>query len=415
LFAPATPPSISAIGSLSTVSTVYGTASTNPTSFTLSGANLAEGITVAPPAGFQVSAGNTNSFAAAGTPIILGSAGTVSNTTVFVRLAADTGVGTYSGNIVCSSVGASNAVIATASSAVSPRPISVTADSLRKTYGASDPELTYTASEVAPFSGSLVRDAGEASGSYRIRQGSLSAGSNYAISFAEVDFAIMKKRLSVTADNRAKAFGQTLTLGAGQTAFSTGEMVGTDKIDTVTITASGGTEANDPAGTYVLTPSAPMGQNFAIGNYDIYYTPGTLTVTGGESASFGDWAAQKGLSGANAAADADPDNDSLANLLEYYMGLEPLTPDKNVVSMGWNPGNPSSLSMTYRRAKGTIGVTGGVVWNSSLHSNNWNTSGIVTTTNNGIPPESSYEELTSSVTNAPSEAAKFLRLRVQQQ
>jgi hypothetical protein len=82
--------------------------------------------------------------------------------------------------------------------------------------------------------------------------------------------------------------------------------------------------------------------------------------------------------------------------------------------MGWNPGNPSSLSMTYRRAKGTTGVTGGVVWNSLLNSNNWSTSGIVTTTNNGIPPESSYEELTSSVTNAPSEAAKFLRLRVTQ-
>jgi hypothetical protein len=82
--------------------------------------------------------------------------------------------------------------------------------------------------------------------------------------------------------------------------------------------------------------------------------------------------------------------------------------------MGWNSGNPSSLSMTYRRAKGTTGVTGGVVWNSLLNSNNWSASGIVTTTNNGVPPESSYEELTSTVTNAPGEATKFLRLRVTQ-
>jgi hypothetical protein len=99
------------------------------------------------------------------------------------------------------------------------------------------------------------------------------------ISFTEGDFSILKKRLSVIANDRTKAYGQTLTLGPGQTAFTTNEMGGTDKIDTVTITASGGTAANDPVATYVLTPSAPVGQNFAAGNYDIYYTLGTLTVT----------------------------------------------------------------------------------------------------------------------------------------
>ncbi|MBJ7259259.1 MAG: S8 family serine peptidase, partial [Chthoniobacterales bacterium] len=80
LFAPASTPSISAIGSLFAVNTVYGTASTNPTSFTLSGANLAEGITVAPPSGFEVSAGNTNGFAGQGSSILVGSAGTVAAT-----------------------------------------------------------------------------------------------------------------------------------------------------------------------------------------------------------------------------------------------------------------------------------------------------------------------------------------------
>jgi hypothetical protein len=205
-----------------------------------------------------------------------------------------------------------------------------------------------------------------------------------------------------------------LSFGAGQTGFGASGLVNGETVGSVTITASGGTAAEDPAGTYTLTPSAATGGTFTPSNYSIIYNSGMLTVIGSGTPAFGDWATQKGLSGANAAADADPDNDSLANLLEYYMGLEPLTPDKNVVSIGLNPGNPSSLSMTYRRAKGTIGVTGGVVWNSSLHSNNWNTSGIVTTTNNGIPPASSYEELTSSVTNAPSEAAKFLRLKVTQ-
>lgn len=412
--APAPSPSISAAGSLSPVSTIYGTASTNPTSFTLSGSNLATGITVAPPAGFEVSAVNTNGFAGQGNSIIVGSGGTVSNTMVFVRLAADTDVGTYSGNIVCSSVGASNATVATVSSTVSAKTITVTADFIAKNYGSEDPELTYSSSETAPFSGALVRDSGENVGSYRIRQGTLSAGSNYAIAFTENNFEISRKSLFITANDVTKQLGQTLSFGAGQTGFSASGLVNGETVGSVTITASGGTAAEDPAGTYTLTPSAATGGTFTPSNYSIIYNAGTLTVTGAGDPNFDDWAADKGLSGPNAAANADPDNDGLANLMEYYMGLEPLTPDKNMVSMGWNPGNPSSLSMTYRRAKGTTGVTGGVVWNSLLHSNNWSASGVITTTNNEIPPESSYEELTSSVTNAPSEAAKFLRLKVTQ-
>lgn len=288
-------PSISAAGSLSVVGTVYGTASPSPASFMLSGLNLVAGIRVAPPAGFEVSAGNANSFAGKGTSILVGSGGTLAETTIYVRLAVDTDVNTYSGNIVCSSDGASDVTVATAASTVAPKNVSVSADILRKTYGNVDPsEFTYSASFSAPFSGALTRDPGENVGSYRIRLGSLTAGSNYVISFNEVDFAILKKRLSVIANDRTKAFGQTLTLGAGQTGFTTSEMVGTDKIDTVTITASGGTEANDPAGTYDLTPSAPVGQNFATGNYDIYYTLGTLTVNQGSAASptFESWAGQ---------------------------------------------------------------------------------------------------------------------------
>jgi hypothetical protein len=333
-------PSVNVSGNLSVLSSTYGSPSLTATSFTVSGANLTQGIVVDPPDGFEVSLAEDGVSGFAPTQTISGS-GTIAPTSVFIRLAAGQAAGFYSGNIVCTS-GAASATLAV-------------------------PE-------------------------------------------AEV----RRKGLNVAANNQNKVFGQTLTLGAGQTAFAATGLVGSETVGSVTITANGGTAAGDPAGTYVLTPSLATGGTFSAANYDINYIDGTLTVIGSGTPTFGDWATQKGLSGANAAADADPDNDSLANLLEYYMGLEPLTPDKNVVSMGWNPGNPSSLSMTYRRAKGTIGVTGGVVWNSSLQSNNWNTSGIVTTTNNGIPPESSYEELTSSVTNAPSEAAKFLRLRVTQ-
>jgi hypothetical protein len=335
-YSPPTSPTVSASGNLSVLNSTYGSPSLTATSFTVSGANLTQGILVDPPDGFEVSLAEDGVSGFAATQTISGS-GTIAPTSVFIRLAAGQAAGFYSGNIVCTS--------------------------------------------------------GSASATLSVPEGE-----------------VQRKGLNIRANDQSKIAGQTLTLGPGQTAFSATGLVGTETVGSVTISASGGTAAGDPAGTYVLTPSLATGGTFSAANYDINYIDGTLTVIGSGTPTFGDWATQKGLSGANAAADADPDNDSLANLLEYYMGLEPLTPDKNVVSMGWNPGNPSSLSMTYRRAKGTIGVTGGVVWNSLLNSNNWSTSGVTET----ALDRTNHFDVTATVTNAPSEAAKFLRLRVTQ-
>jgi len=401
--------SIPASGLLTAVSTTYGTASPSPTSFKVSGANLVTGIKIAPPAGFEVSAGNANSFAGKGTSILVGSGSTLSETDVFVRLAADTDVNTYSGNIVCSSAGASDVTVATVASTVTPKNVSVTADGLRKTYGNVDPaEFTYSASYNAPFSGALARDPGEDVGSYRIRQGSLTAGANFSISLTEVDFSILKKRLSVIANDRTKAFGQTLTLGAGQTGFTTSEMVGTDKIDTVTITASGGTEANDPTGTYVLTPSAPVGQNFAIGNYDIYYTPGTLTVTEGSTVTLSEWAAQSGLIGADAAPDADPDGDGVSNLMAYYMALDPKG-GQGMVGYGLKPVTEGSLSLTYRRSKGVTGLSATVQASGDL-SSSWNTPSV----QESVVDKGTYEEVTATVTTPTGSTKMFMRLNLTQ-
>jgi hypothetical protein len=325
-----------------------------------------------------------------------------------VRLAADADVNTYSGNIVCSSAGASDVTVATVASTVSPKNVSVTADGLRKTYGNVDPtEFTYSASYNAPFSGALTRDSGEDVGSYPIRQGSLTAGSNFVISFTEGDFSILKKRLSITADNRTKEFGQTLTLGAGQTAFTPGEMGRTDKIDTVTITASGGTEANDPAGTYVLTPSAPVGQNFATGNYDIYYTPGTLTVTWGSAVTLSAWAEQKGLNGADAAPDADPDQDGVSNLMAYYMALDPRG-GQGLVGYGLKPVTDGSLSVTYRRSKGVTGVSAVIQTSGDLSSSSWNSPSV----QESVVDQGTYEQVTATVTRPPGLTKMFMRLRV---
>lgn len=110
-------------------------------------------------------------------------------------------------------------------------------------------------------------------------------------------------------------------------------------------------------------------------------------------------------------AAADPEHDGVANFMEYYMGLEPLTSDQNPISVTWNAGNPSSLSMTYRRAKETTGVTGGVSWVGALNSGTWSTNGVTET----ALDRTNYFDVTSTVTNAPGDTQKFLRLDVRQQ
>jgi Cu/Ag efflux protein CusF len=77
---------------------------------------------------------------------------------------------------------------------VAARPVYVTADDKTKVAGESDPVLTYTVTAPTSvaglvggdaLSGVLVRDAGEAPGTYAITQGSLTAGGNYTVVFTE--------------------------------------------------------------------------------------------------------------------------------------------------------------------------------------------------------------------------------------
>lgn len=117
-------PTVSVSGTLAAVSTTYGTASSAPTSFTVSGSNLNEGILINAPLGYEISqaAGGVSGYAATQT---VGSAGTVATKTIYVRLMATTPVGTYSGNVTCNSAGSAGATVGTVASSVGKKQLSI--------------------------------------------------------------------------------------------------------------------------------------------------------------------------------------------------------------------------------------------------------------------------------------------------
>ena len=106
-----------------------------------------------------------------------------------------------------------SAASAPASVTISKAPITVTADAKTKEYSAADPELTYkvTAGTLASgdsFSGALARTAGESvGGPYAINQGTLSAGSNYTLTFVGANLTITARPVTVTADAKTKVYG----------------------------------------------------------------------------------------------------------------------------------------------------------------------------------------------------------------
>jgi gliding motility-associated-like protein len=135
----AQPALITATGTLAALSTTYGTAS-SATSFTVSGSGLTQTISITPPNGFEVSTDN-HTFS---TGIQIGMASIVPTTNVYLRLAATSPVGTYSGNISVRSAGAPDIDYATANSTVNPATLTIRADDQARALGTPNPVLTAT-------------------------------------------------------------------------------------------------------------------------------------------------------------------------------------------------------------------------------------------------------------------------------
>lgn len=228
---------------------------------------------------------------------------------------------------------------------IEPRQITVKADDKTKTIGKGDPALTYSITEGSfaftdELSGQLARDAGEATGDYAIRIGTLSASNNYLMKFVEGTFTITPQPIvTVTVDkNQSKVYGDAdpvftyssdqVVEFSGELGRGAGENVGSyainrgslsaegykinfvpenftitrkaasvtpdsktkiigdpDPVHTGTlsgflmsdaVTASFGRTTGEAEGTYVI--SATLSPNEVLGNYDISYNTANFTI-----------------------------------------------------------------------------------------------------------------------------------------
>jgi gliding motility-associated-like protein len=271
-------PVIGTTGSLSAMSTTYGTASASQ-SFSVSGTGMAAGIVITPPVGFELSTDNTT-FAST---VTVGTSGTISATPVYIRLAALAGAGNYSGNVVLSSSGGASSVnVATVISTVSVAALTITAANQTKSYGAALPSLTLSYSgfvngdtqsgfTTQPSIGTTATATSPVSGSPYPISVSGAAYPNYTITYVAGALTITPAPLVITASNASKTYGSVNpTLAISYNGFA-----GTDDATSLTTQPSISTMAvtGSAAGTYPITVSGATSAN-----YSISYVAATLTV-----------------------------------------------------------------------------------------------------------------------------------------
>ena len=159
----------------------------------------------------------------------------------------------------------------TANIIVAKTALTITAVAKSKTYGASDPALTYTTTGLISsdtMTGSLTRTAGEALGSYPITQGTVtvSAPGNYNISYTGANLTIGKTTPTITWSTPADITYGTALSGT-QLNATTGGVAGT-----LTYTPAAGTILNAGSAQQLSVTFTPSDSNS-------YNTPAATTTT----------------------------------------------------------------------------------------------------------------------------------------
>ena len=283
-------PTITPTGTLSAVNTTYGTATVTPISFSVSGANMTAGITITPPTGFEVSTSSTfaNNIGTNAAPLTVGAAGTIAATTVFVRLPATATVAgsPYSGNVVLSSSGATSVNVATVSSTVTAKGLTITGITANnKIYNGNatatlagtavynglenSESFTVTGTPTAVFANALVANAKTVTVS-----GYTAPSSNYSLTQPSLTANITPAPLTITGASASnKVYDGT------NAATISGTLSGVIGADMVTLNSSG-TFAQTNIGTGIAVTSTSTLGGADAGNYSLTQPTGlTADIT----------------------------------------------------------------------------------------------------------------------------------------
>lgn len=185
-------------------------------------------------------------------------------------------VGTYAITVGTLSAGANyDLTFVGTDFSISAQTITVTADAGQtKVYAAADPTFSYTITTGAletgdTFTGLLSRAAGENVANYAIAVGTLSAGTNYDLTFVGTDFGISAQAITVMADA-----GQTKVYGPADPTFT--YTVTTGALETGdSFTGLLSRVAGEDVGTYAIT----VGTLSAGANYNMTYVNSSLTIS----------------------------------------------------------------------------------------------------------------------------------------
>jgi gliding motility-associated-like protein len=279
---------ITSTGSLTALTTVYGTPSAS-SAILVSGDYItdANGIIALPPTGFEISTDNVHF---SNSVVNIGGPGTVAPSPIYIRLTATTLVGNYSGNIILSTIGGTSVDVHIPVSTVVPAPLNITANDIHKPYGttitagAGFTAFTSTGLQNGETIGSVTADYGagavalEPVGTYpgsvtlSAATGGTFSPANYAISYLPGNLVVNAAVLTITADNKTKIFlapNPPLTFTYSGFVNNDGPAMLTVQpvISTTAVTSS-------PAGEYPITVSGAMSPD-----YTFVYIDGSLTIT----------------------------------------------------------------------------------------------------------------------------------------
>ena len=172
---------------------------------------------------------------------------------------------------------------------VTPAALTITANNRSKTYGQAvtfaGTEFTLTGLQNSDTVGTVTLTssgaaaAAEVAGSpYSIVPSAASGGTglgNYTISYQPGTLAVTPAALMITANDRSKIYGQSVTFAG--TEFTASGLMGSDTVASVALTSAGAAATATVAGSpYSIAPSSAVGPG--LGNYAISYQPGALAV-----------------------------------------------------------------------------------------------------------------------------------------